>query len=327
MRFGKRKHRAKETTRIFFATDVHGSDRCFGKFLNAARFYQANTLVLGGDITGKSLVPVERTNGNASWRASFRGNQFSELTDHEVADLEKDIRAVGMYPIRGTREELMALDDPEERERVFVEAVVEQMGRWMETAEERLAGSGVRCLLAPGNDDPFEIDAPLQGSDVVDFAEGRRVTLEDGTEVIVTGYSNQTPWKTPRELPESELAERLEGMFADVKDPSRLVLVAHAPPLGTTLDQAPKINEEFRVQMDVGAVRMASVGSSAVRDFIEKREPLLGLHGHVHDSKGIETVAKTICVNPGSEYADGVLCGAIIGIADGEITSCQLVTG
>lgn len=315
----------REETRLFFATDVHGSDRCYRKFLNAAKFYDANVLILGGDITGKMLIPVQRT--SSGWNVRFRDNTYRDLGDAELAQMERQLRDVGTYPIRGTPEELLCLEDEAERQRVFVAAVVEQMSRWMELAEARLDGTGVRCLMAPGNDDHWEIDRVIQSSTTVEFAESRCIALEGGTEVITTGYSNETPWHTPREATEEELADRLQEMFRAVRDPGRLVLVAHPPPRATELDQAPAIDGEFRVQTDLGSPRMAPVGSSAVRSFIEEHQPVLGLHGHVHESKAIQRLGETVCVNPGSEYGDGVLCGAVIGLRDGTVARCQLVVG
>lgn len=312
-------------TRIFFATDVHGSERCFRKFLNGAKFYGANVLILGGDVAGKMLVPVEDTPGG--WQIRFRDNVHRELSDSAATELEQQIQDVGMYPIRGTKEQLLTLEDPAEREAAFEDAVVKQMARWMQIADERLRGTGVRCLVAPGNDDPWGIDSVLQRSSVVELAEGKCLELEDGTQVITTGYSNLTPWNTPREVTEEQLGERLESMFSNVTSPDRLVLVAHPPPKDSSLDQAPKIDEQFRVQMDVGSIRMTSVGSSAVRTFIEAHQPLLGLHGHVHESRGTERIGRTLCVNPGSEYGDGVLCGALITLRAGTVASCQLVAG
>ena len=60
MRLGRRRIATVHRKRICFVTDVHGSERCFRKFLNTAKFYDAQYLILGGDITGKTLVPIER---------------------------------------------------------------------------------------------------------------------------------------------------------------------------------------------------------------------------------------------------------------------------
>src|SRR6266568_2674048 len=70
-----RSNRLSRRTTIFFATDIHGSERCFIKFINAAKFYQADVLILGGDITGKAMVPIVRQANGASirYRATFLG--------------------------------------------------------------------------------------------------------------------------------------------------------------------------------------------------------------------------------------------------------------
>jgi uncharacterized protein len=310
--------------RLLFVTDIHGSDRCFRKFLNAAPFYQAKYLVLGGDITGKTLVPIERTPGG--WRVRFRDHDYVDLDESERAELEQRIRDAGQYPIVGERDELLALHDEAERGKAFRRAVVESVRRWVELAEQRLAGTGVRCFVTPGNDDFWEIDEPLSGSNVVEPAEGRCLLLDDH-EMITTGYSNLTPWDSPRELDEPALRERIETMYAQVSDPERLIAVLHPPPYGTELDQAPAIDAEFRVQHTGGQPQMTSVGSTAVRDFVIERQPLLGLHGHVHESRGAINLGRTLCLNPGSEYTEGILAGALVTLADGRVASHQFVSG
>jgi uncharacterized protein len=321
----RRKGPRRGGTKLFFATDVHGSDRCFRKFLNAGTFYGARHLVLGGDITGKSLIPVERT--ATGWRATHGDHRYVDMTDAECAELEQRIRDNGDYPIRGERDELEALRDESHREKAFTAAVVAGIERWVALAEERLAGTGIRCFVTPGNDDFWEIDAALQGSDVVEFVEGRCVELDETHEMITTGYSNPTPWETPRELSEEAMSERIEEMFRHVKRPETLVAVLHPPPHDTELDLAPAIDEEFRIRMSGGTPVMAPVGSTAVREFVERRQPLLGLHGHVHDSKAAQKIGRTLCINPGSEYPEGVLCGCVVTLRGEDPPLHQLTVG
>jgi Icc-related predicted phosphoesterase len=323
-RKGPKQPRARGT-RILFVTDVHGSERCFRKFVNGGAFYGVDHLILGGDITGKSLVPIERT--ARGYRATFLDHRYEDVDEAELARLERLIRDHGQYPIVGERDELEALHDEATREAAFRRTAVEGIARWVEFAEERLDGSGIRCFVTPGNDDFPEIDEPLRASSTVEFVEGACVQLDERHEMITTGYSNRTPWDTPRELDEPELAQRVEAMFADVSDPSNLVAVLHPPPRDSRLDQAPEIDADFRVQMEGGAPRLTSVGSSAVRSFIEQHQPLVGLHGHVHESKGMQLIGRTLCINPGSEYSDGTLCGALLALGDGAVISHQLVTG
>jgi Icc-related predicted phosphoesterase len=311
--------------RLFFVTDVHGSDRCFRKFLNAGKIYGAQHLILGGDITGKAIIPIEQT--PRGWNARFLDQDYRDLSETERQELEQLIRDNGAYPLVAERDEIDALANEDHRHTVFVEAVVAAMDHWVEMAEERLRGTGIRCYITPGNDDFWEIDAPLQRSESVEFVEGRCVRLDDHHEMITTGYSNITPWESPRELEEPELGERIERMFAEVTDPENLVVVLHAPPYDSMLDQAPVIDSEFRVQRDGGATRMGPVGSTAVRDFIERRQPLLGLHGHVHESKAAEQIGRTLCLNPGSEYSIGSLCGALVTLSENRVVAHQFTVG
>jgi len=310
--------------KLFFATDIHGSDRCFRKFLNAAKFYGARYLVLGGDITGKTLVPIERCSDG--YRVNLDGQIHSGLDEQGREAVERQLRDRGQYPFVGSPDELRQLDDEEARDLLFIQVMKESIRRWVEMAEARLAGSGVRCFVAPGNDDFFEIDEILRGSQVVEYVEGMRVSLEEN-EMVTTGYSNQTPWHTPRELDEDALAARIRSMCDEVVNASSLIMVLHPPPYNTVLDQAPAINEKLRVELEGGAVQMRSVGSRAVREAIEEMQPLMALHGHVHDSAGEQLLGRTLCLNPGSDYTTGVLRGALITFSGDRILAHQLVTG
>lgn len=311
--------------RLFFVTDIHGSERCFRKFLNAGAFYDVDYLILGGDITGKTLVPVQRS--ARGWTINFRDHRYVDVDDEEARAIEQQIRDVGQYPVRGDRDELEALHDEGLREQAFHTAMVASVTRWGDLAAERLAGSRIRCFVAPGNDDYFEVDKPLERAEAIEFAENRCIRLDARHEMITTGYSNITPWESPREMDEDALGERIEGMFGQVEDPENLIAVLHPPPRGTDLDQAAEIDADFKVQMEAGVPKLIPVGSSAVRDFILTRQPLLGLHGHVHESKGEQFLGRTLCINPGSEYTEGTLCGALISIGDCKVLTHQLVVG
>jgi uncharacterized protein len=323
---GRRTKKNREPeVRLFFATDIHGSDRCFRKFLNAANFYGAKYLVMGGDITGKTMVPIER-NGSG-YKVSLDGREHSGLDEAERARVEQQIRDYGQYPIVGTAEELAQLEDQATREARFTEVTLASIKRWVEMAEERLGGTDVRCFITPGNDDVFEIDEVLAGCSAVEFVEGTRVALDDDHEMITTGYSNPTPWDTPRELEEEALAARIRKMSAELENPSSALMVLHPPPFGSLLDQAPALDEDLNMEVRGGNVQMASVGSRAVREVIEEAQPLLALHGHVHESAAEQKLGRTWCINPGSEYTSGILRGALVGLAPDEVVTHQLVSG
>jgi len=313
------------TTRLYFATDIHGSDVCFRKFLNAGQFYQAQYLILGGDITGKSLIPIEHRGG--TWNAKYLDHEYAAMGEIERRQLEQYIRQNGQYPVIGDRDELLALRDEKQLEALFRKVVVDGILAWVDLAEHRLHGTGIRCFITPGNDDFWEVDEALKGSQVVEFVEGKCIRLDEHHEMITTGYSNVTPWRSPRELGETELGARIAEMYRMVEDPGNLIAVLHVPPKDTKLDQAPSIDENLNLQLDSGGTVMTGVGSTAVRLFIEQCQPLLGLHGHVHDSKGEVKIGRTLCLNPGSEYTDGTLRGAIVTLDANGVRSHQLVVG
>jgi uncharacterized protein len=312
--------------RIFFATDLHGSEQCFRKFLNAGALYDAAYLIIGGDILGKRLVPIVE-DGAGRYNAQYAEQRYTDLDSDGVATVKAAIRARGDYPIVTSREESPQFDDAEHMDAVFRKVAYDSVADWVTLAEERLRGSGRRCFVAPGNDDFLEIDSALQNSDVLEFAEDRCIQLDEDYEMITTGYSNPTPWDTERELPENELKARITALAAQAGDPDRLIAVLHPPPYDCQLDLAPRLREDYSIVMTGGQAQMMPVGSIAVREFIEDAQPLLGLHGHVHESAGSTHIGRTLCINPGSEYTQGVLDGAIIGLAAGGVRSHQFVSG
>lgn len=325
VRLRRGRGRASPGTRLFFCTDIHGSDTCFRKFLNAGEFYNVDHLILGGDMTGKLLVPITKTTGGYS--ATFAEHRYVDLDSSGLAALKALIQSKGAYTFTGTPDELAALADDAERDRVFRKLVYDSVAGWVQLAEERLRGTGRRCYIAPGNDDFVEIDDALRGSDVVEFSEGRVLFLDDTHEMLTCGYANPTPWNTERELPEDRLRAEIDKVAADVQDFSNLVAVLHVPPFGSGLDDAPELDEQLGMRMGAGGVHMVPVGSTAVRSFIEDRQPLIALHGHIHEGRGDVQIGRTLCVNPGSEYTEGVLDGAIAELGPGVVLRHQLVAG
>jgi Icc-related predicted phosphoesterase len=328
LRKGKGRESGSESeTLVFFATDIHGSDVCFRKFVNAGKFYGASHLIIGGDITGKSMVPIRQAGDR--WTASFGGRRYDCASRAELAELEQAIGNVGQYSYVAEDDELQAIAEERDgaRDRAFKQAVVAGMERWMKLADERLSGTGIRCYVTPGNDDFWEVDDVIRGAESVEYVEGRRVRLDERHEMITTGYSNFTPWKTEREVSEEELASRIAGMWNSVEDPGNALAVIHVPPVDTNLDVAPALGADLNLQAEAGGLRMTHVGSTAVRSWIDEQQPLLGLFGHVHESKAAEKLGRTLCVNPGSQYTGGVLEGVLIRLGDGEVLSYQLVSG
>jgi len=312
--------------RLFYATDVHGSTRCFTKFVNAAEFYGADAVLLGGDITGKAIVPLVAENGR--YRGHFLGEPAAAERGEELDALEKKIAATGYYAWRcSPDEEAEVAEDAGKREALFVRLIVERVEEWMTLAAERLEPLGIPCLVNAGNDDPHEIDAAIEASGWVDFLEGRVIELPDGTPVASCGYANMTPWACPRDVEEDDLARRLDDVIAKLDDPGRAIFNFHCPPYGTGIDDGPKLGANYRVTAGAGGVEMVPVGSKACRAAIERHQPLLGLHGHLHESRGTHMLGRTLCVNPGSEYTEGVLRGALFELKKGKLKSHQFTAG
>ena len=310
-------------SKVFFATDLHGSEMCWRKFLNAAKFYDADVLICGGDMTGKAIVPIVQENGHFTF--TLAGVQQAVGAD-QVGEVEAQIRRKGYYPLQMSVERLHELDQDEKvRAETFQRVMLEGVDRWMSMAADKLRGTGVRCFVCPGNDDEMEVDDVIRRSDLVELGEGRMVEI-DGWTMISTGWSNHTPWNTHREETEEALGDRIEAMAKQVPDASRAIFNLHCPPYKSGLDEAPAIDADLKLLHGGRALR--PVGSTAVRSAIEKHQPLLSLHGHIHESKGAIKIGKTLSINPGSSYEEGMLMGAIIQLDPKKgIKSYQLVNG
>ena len=300
------------------------------KFINAAAFYKADVLIMGGDMTGKAIVPVVHL-GNGTSRVSFAGRSYTLTSEPEIQEIEKLIRVNGFYPFRSNEEEVEALSqDSALRDRKFIQLMRETLERWVSIANERLAGKNISCYMTPGNDDHLEIDDMLEGGTIVANPEGKLVHLDDGKtsrEMISCGWSGPTPFDTPRECSEEELASRIESMATQLRSPETAIFNFHDPPYNTNIDYAPMLDNTLQVQTDGGQVRMVPVGSKSVRAAIERYQPQLGIHGHIHESRGQVKVNRTVCVNPGSEYGEGILRGAVIDLNGDKLKNVQLVAG
>ncbi len=312
-------------TRIFFATDIHGSEVCWKKFLNAGAFYDVDVLVLGGDMTGKAIVPIVQQGGRR-YRVVLLEQEHELQGDDALAEMMGRIRSRGYYPYVTTPEELAALkEDPQRVEQLFIAQVLQTMEKWLAYADTKLDGTGLRCYVAPGNDDMFQIDALIRASRHVTLAEGQAIALDEHHTMISSGWTNITPWHTFREEPEEALHARLSALVAQLPSPRTAVFNFHVPPYGSTLDDAPELTADLRPKRAGNATVPA--GSRAVRDLIEQHQPLLALCGHIHEARGSVRLGRTLCINPGSAYEQGRLLGAVIQLERGTVKHYVLTTG
>src|SRR6266480_1692987 len=293
--------------RVFFATDIHGSEICWRKFLNAASFYKADAVILGGDVTGKVMVPITEHNGY--WQVVRGGETVRLDTREELAEAERQIRNRGSYPAVMPPDELTELAREEGAvDRRFSVEMIASLDRWLDMADGKLKGGEIPCLLNGGNDDIWEIDDVIEASPNVTFGEGKLIDL-GGFHLVSMGWTNPTPWDTFREAPEEELASKIDKVANLVPDMERAIYATLRPIHG-------------------GAV-MKPVGSTAVRDAIVRYQPMLSVHGHIHESRGIKKMGRTLAINPGSVYGDGVLQGALLELdaKKGKVSKYLLVNG
>jgi Icc-related predicted phosphoesterase len=312
--------------RVYFATDIHGSETCWRKFLNSGKHYEANVMVLGGDMTGKALVPIVEE-GKGRWHATLLENRRDFEGEDEVKEFEESVMRRGYYPFRTDPDHMSELTESEElRDELFHKEMLGTVERWMQMADEKLDGTDIDCFVSPGNDDQFEVDEIIAGAKRVRLAEGKVVEFGD-FQMVSTGWSNRTPWDTYREEDEDDLAERLKKMTDQVTaPPEKTIYNFHCPPYGTGLDDAPEIDENMRPKH--GGRSLVPVGSKAVREAIEEGQPALALHGHIHEAKGNTRIGNTLCINPGSSYEQGQLLGAVVNLDGGKkVKRFVLTTG
>jgi len=324
--YGRGRKLVVARSRIFFVTDVHGSNLCFRKFLNAAAFYKADVLILGGDITGKVMTPVVERDG--TFTAAHRGTDVVMKSKEEVHEFRKKAGDTGTYTHVVSPPELEELNaDPARVEELFSKLIVERVQEWVALAQERLANTRVRCYISPGNDDILAVDPVLSSSRYVVAPEERVVEIDGEHEMITLGTTNRTPWNSPREVEEEVLAEKISSMAEKVRDMKSAIFNIHVPPIDTAIDQAPRVDEGYRIVVKAGEVQMMSAGSKACRDAILRYQPMLGLHGHIHESRGIVKLGRTLCANPGSEYTEGVLKGFLADVEGDQVKTDILTSG
>lgn len=309
----RRRHRSEPAYRLFFATDVHGSDRCFRKFLAAARAYKADALILGGDIAGKAIVPIV---ADANERFSFTFHGTTEtVTGADLDRVRARMNFNGFYPRIVDAAELARMTaDPAYVVTVFQDTISHQVAAWCELAAERLPAD-VRCIITPGNDDPFAIDAVLAGASKVECPE-RMVVPVGPIWLASLGDTNRTPWATDREYDEADLLARIDAFVGPVADGRPLIFNFHCPPHGSRLDIAAQLDADFRPVTDHGQIVEIPVGSTAVRTAIGRYQPIAGLHGHIHESQFATRLGSSWCFNPGSDYSSGLLKGLILDLEE-----------
>lgn len=312
-------------TRILFASDVHGSERCWKKFLNAAKIYDVDVLILGGDLTGKAVVSIVEQEDSTYLTSAF-GQELRLKDRKQVEDLKDNVRDSGYYPYVCTSTQVQELQSNKENvDKLFDQMIIESVQRWIEMIESRVAPD-VNIILNPGNDDRFCVDDVIRRSGRIIYPLKKVVWIDDHHPMISCEWTNPTPWNSPRECSEERLENLLEEEFARMQDRENLICNFHAPPFGTLIDNAPEL-KNLRPVMSSGGLVMTHVGSKAVRGVLERNQPLLGLHGHIHESHGEMELGRTKCFNPGSEYQEGLLRFYVIDLSEKGIENYLYLSG
>lgn len=323
-----RRRKAKDLTRLYVVSDFHASAPAWRKMLNAVRLnlYKADAVLYAGDLTGKAIVPVVRDGDG--WQAELLGQHRRPGTEQELQDLDRDIAALGYYPFHTTHAEVDALHgDPAALDALFAGQIRQQVTEWLELAADRLNGCGVPLYLIPGNDDPYAIDDALATSGYALNIDREVMEIPGGLEVVGLGLSSPTPWSTPREVSEDDFRDTIFRLADKVTDPRRTILLTHCPPYDSGLDTAPLLDAKMRPVVTAGDLLRGPVGSTGVREAIEQLRPLLSVHGHIHESPGETKIGSTLCLNPGSEAAYGIVRGYLIDVSTRGIERCFRVEG
>jgi Icc-related predicted phosphoesterase len=278
------------------------------------------------------MVPIIAL-GNHSYRATLQSRLYN-LKEEDLPEFMNRLSKLGFYSSEMSEQEYAELaEDPERVNRLYLEKANERLIAWINWADEKLAGSNLKCFVTGGNDDAREVVDTLNrvaGERVIACEEKLVSVSNEGHSMVSLGYSNPTPWKTPREIDEAELASHIAEDFKGVESCEKLIFNMHVPPVNSTLDTCPQLDTSTdppTVITSGGEPVLFGAGSQAVREAIEHYQPLLSLHGHIHESRNVTKIGRTTAVNPGSEYGEGVLRGIIVSINGNQVESTQMTSG
>jgi uncharacterized protein len=314
-------------TRILYASDFHGSEAFYRKFLSAAMQYQANVMIVGGDVTGKAMIPVVHQ-GNGHYQGYLFGRKEEPSTREGLEKLTQTISNVGFYPIVLEKDEADDLEQhPEKMGTRFEHEMCTRIQAWLSLYEEKLGGKGIQLFFMPGNDDLHSIDTIIEQFPHVHNPDAKRFWIDDEHELVGISNSNMTPWKCVRDVEEDVLENKLNDLAALLDHPQTAVAALHVPPYDSGIDVCPQLDKDLKIMTSGGQVLMKPVGSTAVRKFIEKVQPLLTLHGHIHEAPGHVRIGRTLAINAGSEYAEGILKAAIVNIEKDKVKGHILISG
>ena len=245
---GKRKYR-----RVFFATDLHGSEIVFRKFISAAKFYDVDVLIMGGDVFGKSFVPLVADEGG-KYSFEVHRQKLSQIPESDLPKYETQFMNAGEYPQRLSKSEYAELlADQGKVQAMFEKLMSDRLSHWATLATENLTPLGIKRYWTGGNDDKQEVLDKVVSSDYFVNVDGKVARIDEEHELANLGWSNPTPWQTPRECNEEELAKKLDDLTSKIADPSSCIFNIHPPPYDSNLDTAAKLDASFDARAQIEA--------------------------------------------------------------------------
>src|SRR5216684_3716162 len=315
--------------RCYMCSDLHAANRTYRKLLNAIKMnaYEAQVVLIAGDLTGKAIVPII-VQGNGRYAATFLDQDYLVESGTELQNLENSISDIGYYPHVTDQDEVEALKaDEAKMKELFRQKMIERVGEWVALAEERIGKSGIQFYMMPGNDDDRGVDEMIARSSYVVNPVGKIIQLDEHHEMISFDYANPTPWHTPREWSEEEYYERIKTSASQLKQVNRAVFMIHVPPHDSGLDSAPELDKDLRPRVTMGDVLRIPVGSTGVRRALQELQPLVSIHGHVHEAPGQGKIGRTTCFNAGSEANQGILRGFVFDLGKDKLDRSFRVQG
>lgn len=299
---------------LLFASDFHGDEGSWRAFLRTGARLGAGVLVYGGDYTPYS-VAIGPFAGGAAEVSPLRRRCHAQMTPPALVER---YRASGVAAALVDADTLVELEGSVAGDRrawhAFVARRTEaQLRRWCALAAAVLPPAALLAVV-PGNHDPLQLDDLLRRQSGLCFLDGDVCPLPGGFSLLGVGWTNRTPLRSPRECDEDELRARIAAAAAAVPDPDAAVFCLHCPPAATRLDRARPRGREA-----------GHVGSTAVRQAIEAYQPLLSLHGHIHESAGQDHLGRTVCLNPGSQAPRGADQGYLVQLRRGEVPRVEAV--
>lgn len=302
--------------RLMYMADFHGNELLWRKFLTAQSEYKVDVSIIAGDLSAKQMVPIIEQN-NGSYQAVYKGQEWVARTDAELEKIKNDLRNKAVLPYVTTMDEVEEItNNPDKLDKIFTKVLADELDRILTYIEEKTPEDKI-VIVTPGNDDPEEMDEVIKKHERIIYPLDRAVSLPLGYEIISSEYTNPTPWNTPRECSEDKLWKMFKKLVNFVSvEWNKVIANFHCPPYDTRIDLAPKLDKNLKPVYFLGKPEFVHVGSKSVKKFIEKHQPLLGLHGHIHESAGYDRIKKSIVFNPGSEYQLGVFKAIIIDLTE-----------